>query len=105
MKKLTATLTLLAGAAALTFAATAQAEPDGEAIYNQACMACHMTGAAGAPIKGDEVAWAERLEQGMDTLYAHSIDGIGAMPPKGGHANLSDEEVKAAVDFMLEPVL
>ncbi|MCE8004669.1 MULTISPECIES: c-type cytochrome [Billgrantia] len=103
MKKVTAAL--LAGSAALVFATVAQAEPDGEAIYNQACMACHMTGAAGAPIKGDADAWAERLEQDMDTLYAHSIEGIGAMPPKGGHANLSDEEVKAAVDFMLEPVL
>ncbi|MGR2738752.1 c-type cytochrome [Billgrantia sp. Q4P2] len=103
MKKFTAAL--FAGAAALAFAATAQAEPDGEAIYNQACMACHMTGAAGAPIKGDADAWAPRLEQDMDTLYAHAIDGIGAMPPKGGHMNLSDEEVKAAVDFMLEPVL
>ncbi|MCC5881038.1 MAG: cytochrome c5 family protein [Halomonas sp.] len=103
MKKLTAAL--LTGSVALALSAVAQAEPDGEAIYNQACMACHMTGAAGAPIKGDEAAWTERLEQGMDTLYAHSIDGFGAMPPKGGHMSLSDEEVKAAVDFMLEPVL
>ncbi|QTF92914.1 MAG: cytochrome c5 family protein [Halomonas sp. BM-2019] len=103
MKRL-ATLTLT-GVAALALSATVQAEPDGEAIYNQACMACHMTGAAGAPIKGDEAAWADRLEKGMDELYANSIDGIGAMPPRGGFANLSDEEVKAAVDFMLEPVL
>ncbi|EWG98069.1 c-type cytochrome [Halomonas sp. BC04] len=103
MKKVTAAL--LAGAAALAFTATAQAEPDGEAIYNQACMACHMTGAAGAPIRGDEAAWAPRLEKGMDTLYAHSIDGFQAMPPKGGHMGLSDEEVKASVDYMLEPVL
>ncbi len=103
MKKMTAAL--LAGAAALAFTATAQAEPDGEAIYNQACMACHMTGAAGAPIKGDEAAWAPRLEKGMDTMYEHSIEGFQAMPARGGHPGLSDEEVKAAVDFMLEPVL
>ncbi|WP_299315598.1 c-type cytochrome [uncultured Halomonas sp.] len=95
----------LTGVAALTLSAAAQAEPDGEAIYNQACMACHMTGAAGAPIKGNEAHWAERLEQGMETLYTHSIEGFGAMPAKGGFMNLSDEEVKAAVDFMLEPVL
>lgn len=75
---------------------------DGEPIYNQACMACHMTGAAGAPIKGDAAAWGSRLEQGMETLYDHSINGIGAMPPKGGFANLSDDEVKAAVDFMID---
>ncbi|MFY0989166.1 c-type cytochrome [Halomonas sp. C05BenzN] len=103
MKRLAAAA--LTGIAALTLSAAVQAEPDGEAIYNQACMACHMTGAAGAPIKGDEAAWAPRLEQGMETLYDHSINGFQAMPPKGGHLQLSDEEVKAAVDFMLEPVL
>ncbi|MDI5987243.1 c-type cytochrome [Halomonas sp. M4R5S39] len=103
MKRLAATT--LTGIAALAFTAIAQAEPDGEAIYNQACMACHMTGAAGAPIKDDEEAWAPRLEQGMETLYDHAINGFQAMPPKGGQMNLSDEEVKAAVDFMLEPML
>lgn len=103
MKKLTATM--LTGTALLAFASTAQAEPDGEAIYNQACMACHLTGAAGAPIMGDVGAWAPRLEQDMETIYAHAIEGIGAMPPKGGFANLSDEEVEAAVDYMLTPVL
>ncbi|MGR4066377.1 c-type cytochrome [Halomonas sp. LR3S48] len=103
MKKLTAAL--LAGAASLVFAATAQAEADGEAVYNQACMACHMTGAAGAPIRGDADAWAPRMEQGIDTLYTHAIEGIGAMPPKGGQMGLSDEEVQAAVDYMVEPVL
>ena len=77
---------------------------DGEAIYNQACMACHMTGAAGAPIKGDADAWAARLEQGMETLYDHSINGFNAMPAKGGNMSLSDDDVKAAVDFMVEAV-
>ncbi len=76
---------------------------DGEAIYNQACMACHMTGAAGAPIRGNEGHWAERMEQGMETLYEHSINGIGAMPPKGGHMGLSDDEVRAATDYLVEP--
>lgn len=103
MKRLAAAT--LTGIAALAFSAFAQAEPDGEAIYNRACMACHMTGAAGAPIKGDADAWAPRLEQGMETLYEHSINGFQAMPAKGGQVNLSDEEVKAAVDFMLEPML
>ncbi|MCC5881456.1 MAG: cytochrome c5 family protein [Halomonas sp.] len=91
-------------------AAAADDEPawagiDGEAIYNQACMACHMTGAAGAPIRGNDGHWAERLEQDMDTIYEHAINGIGAMPPKGGHANLSDDEVRAATDFLVEPTL
>ena len=102
MKKMTTVI--LAGTALLAFAATAQAEPDGEAVYNSACMACHMTGAAGAPIMGDVGAWAPRLEKGIDELYASSINGIGAMPPKGGFTNLSDEEVNAAVDYMLKPV-
>lgn len=102
MKKLTTAL--FAGAVSLAFAASAQAEADGEAVYNQACMACHMTGAAGAPIRGDEAAWAPRLEKGMETLYTHSIEGFNAMPPKGGQMGLSDEEVKAAVDYMVEAV-
>ncbi|QOR37173.1 cytochrome c5 family protein [Billgrantia diversa] len=96
---------LLAGAATLAVTASAQAEADGEAVYNQACMACHMTGAAGAPIRGDEAAWAPRVEKGIDTLYTHAIEGFNAMPPKGGQMGLSDEEVKAAVDFMVEPVI
>ncbi|MGM0782644.1 MAG: c-type cytochrome [Pseudomonadota bacterium] len=93
---------ILVGAAALAFTTTVQAEADGEAVYNQACMACHMTGAAGAPIKGDADAWAPRIEKGMETLYDHSLNGFNAMPAKGGNASLSDEEVKAAVDFMVE---
>ncbi|WP_299316474.1 c-type cytochrome [uncultured Halomonas sp.] len=82
--------------------AASHAGIDGEPIYNQACMACHMTGAAGAPIKGDAAAWGPRLEQGMETLYDHSINGFNAMPAKGGFMNLSDDEVKAAVDFMID---
>lgn len=103
MKRL-ATLTL-AGLAGLALSSVVQAEPDGEAIYNRACMACHMTGAAGAPIRGDAAAWEPRLEQGVETLYEHSINGFNAMPARGGFTSLSDEEVEAAVDFMLEPVL
>lgn len=93
---------LIAAGAAMAFSVTAKAETDGEAIYNQACMACHMTGAAGAPIKGDSEAWEPRIEKGIDTLYDHSINGFNAMPPKGGNMSLSDEEVQAAVDFMVK---
>ncbi|NYT72762.1 cytochrome c5 family protein [Halomonas sp. QX-2] len=81
------------------------AHADGEATYNQACMACHMTGAAGAPIRGNAENWEPRLEKDMDTLYDHAINGFQAMPPKGGQLGLSDDEVKAAVDHLLEPVL
>jgi cytochrome c5 len=82
----------------------AHAGIDGEAIYNQACMACHNTGAAGAPRRGEAGEWEGRIDQGIETLYDHAINGIGAMPPKGGNMGLSDDEVSAAVDFLVEPV-
>ncbi|WP_339885960.1 c-type cytochrome [Vreelandella maris] len=78
---------------------------DGEGIYGNVCSACHASGAAGAPIRGEEDAWAARTEQGFATLVDHAINGIGAMPPKGGNASLSDEEVEAAVAYMVEPVM
>ncbi len=74
---------------------------DGESVYKGTCMACHATGAAGAPKVGDKAAWKPRIDQGMDTLLKHAIGGFKAMPPKGGNANLSDEAVKAAIEYML----
>ncbi|PMR71220.1 c-type cytochrome [Halomonas heilongjiangensis] len=91
-------------AAADEEAAGGDADIDGEAIYNQACMACHMTGAAGAPRLGEAGEWEGRIDQDMATLYDHAINGIGAMPPKGGNTSLSDDEVRAAVDFLVESV-
>jgi cytochrome c5 len=73
---------------------------DGKAIYEKNCAACHMTGAAGAPMAGDKAAWAPRLKEGIDHLVEHAIKGKGAMPPKGGNVNLSDAEVKAAVTYL-----
>lgn len=73
----------------------------GKEIYDSACFACHATGAAGAPKMGDKAAWEPRIAQGMDILYNHSINGIRAMPPKGGYMHLADEEVKQAVDYMV----
>jgi cytochrome c5 len=78
---------------------------DGADIYDNVCMACHETGAAGAPVRGDEDAWAGRLDKGWDELLANAINGIGAMPAKGGNPNLSDEEVAAATAHLLEPVM
>ena len=78
---------------------------DGGDIYSNVCSACHETGAAGAPIRGDEEAWSARVEQGFATLLDHSINGIGAMPARGGNPNLSDEEMKAATKYMVEPVM
>lgn len=72
----------------------------GEKTYNQACVACHASGAAGAPKLGDKAAWAPRLKTGMEALYAAALKGKGAMPPKGGQATLADADVKAAADYM-----
>ncbi|HUQ29489.1 MAG TPA: cytochrome c oxidase subunit II [Usitatibacter sp.] len=73
---------------------------DGKATYDTTCMACHSTGAAGAPKLGDKAAWAPRLKQGVAALHANAIKGKGAMPPKGGNTALPDDAVKAAVDYM-----
>jgi cytochrome c5 len=81
--------------------AAATAGQDGEAVYNKACIACHSTGVAGAPKVGDKAAWEPRLAQGMDTLVSTALKGKGAMPPKGGHSNLSDAEIKAAIEYIL----
>ena len=64
-------------------------KPDGKNIYETACAACHATGVAGAPKFGDKVAWAPRLTSGKDALYAASLKGKGAMPPKGGQLQLA----------------
>ena len=84
-------------------AAAAAAGPvDGKAIYDQACFACHGTGAAGAPKFGDSGAWSARIGQGMDTLNDHALNGFKAMPPRGGRADLDDDSVKAAVKYIVD---
>lgn len=90
-------------------AAPAMAAADtahGKSVYNKTCALCHGVGAAGAPKLGDQADWAPRIAQGMDVLYQHSIEGFtgakGVMPPRGGAASLSDDDVKAAVDYMVE---
>ena len=81
--------------------AVAAKAKSGDEVYNEACVACHGTGAAGAPKTGDKVAWAPRVAQGVATLYDHAIKGFKAMPPKGGASALSDAEVKAGVDLLV----
>lgn len=73
----------------------------GKSIYGTACFACHATGAAGAPKLDDKAAWAPRIAQGMDTLVQHAINGKGAMPPKGGRLDLSDDDIRDAVAYMV----
>jgi cytochrome c5 len=74
---------------------------DGAAVYSSVCMACHASGVAGAPKAGDKGAWAPRVAQGTAALVKSVIAGKGAMPPKGGGADLSDAEVKAAVEHLV----
>ena len=94
-----------ASASAPGAAVTTASAGGGEDTYNKTCMACHGTGAAGAPKIGDKADWGPRVAQGKPTLYDHAIKGFtgqkGAMPPKGGAAQLSDDDVKAAVDYMV----
>jgi cytochrome c5 len=72
----------------------------GAAVYKAVCAACHDTGAAGAPKIGDAAAWSARIAQGYQTLVSHAINGIRAMPPKGGNPDLDDIEVARAVVYM-----
>ena len=82
--------------------ADAKAEHPGKATYDKSCAMCHTTDAMGAPAVGDKAAWDAVLKQGKDTVYNNAIHGKGGMPPKGGAASLSDEQVKQVVDYMLE---
>ena len=72
----------------------------GQAVYTAVCAACHATGAAGAPKVGDSGAWGARIAQGFDTLVQHAVNGIRAMPAKGGNPDLDDVEVARAVAYM-----
>jgi cytochrome c5 len=72
----------------------------GEDIYGASCIACHGSGAAGAPKLGDIAAWSPRIGKGMDILYTHAIGGFNGMPAKGLCSSCSDDEIKASVDYM-----
>lgn len=76
----------------------------GQSIYASACLVCHAQGIAGAPILGDASTWGDRLAKGWDTLAHNSLNGIGAMPPKGGRMDLSDEDILNATAYMIEQI-
>ena len=73
---------------------------EGKAVYNAVCQTCHASGLLGSPMLGDAGAWGPRIAQGAETLYTHAINGYNAMPAKGG-ADIPDEEVQNAVDYMV----
>ncbi len=98
-------------AAEAAAAAAAQAQVayggtlDGSVIYDSLCKTCHDTGAGGAPLM-TRAAWSDRIGKGTETLVQHAIDGFqgsaGVMPPRGGNPSLSDDQVRASVEWMLD---
>ena len=74
---------------------------DGQKTYQATCQACHNSGAAGAPKLGDKAAWAPRIATGIDAMLAVAIKGKGAMPPKGACAACTDDDLKAAIEYMV----
>lgn len=79
----------------------AAVNPAGEKLYKTTCFACHGTGVANAPKVGDKAAWAPYIATGMDTMLKVAIQGKGAMPPKGGAMSASDDDIRAAIEYMV----
>jgi cytochrome c5 len=95
----------LAAAAAEAQAAAAPAESgpvDGAQVYNTVCMACHTAGVAGAPNPGSEELKTRFADEGIDGMMENAINGLNVMPPRGGRPDLSDEQIHAAIEFMLQ---
>jgi cytochrome c5 len=92
-----------AAPAAAAAAPAAAPKPDpakGKQVYQTSCAVCHAAGVAGAPKPGDTAAWGPRVAQGYATLYSHALNGIRAMPPKGGNPGLSEADLANAVGYM-----
>ena len=89
---------LASGIAAL---APATLAADGKAVYDKTCVVCHASGVANAPKFGDKSAWAPRIATGRETLVKAVIAGKGAMPPRAGAADLKDDDIQAAVDYIV----
>jgi cytochrome c5 len=89
-------------AAPAATAATQTAAADGQSIYKASCQACHAAGVAGAPKLGDKDAWAPRIAKGNDAMYLSLKNGLNAMPPKGACMSCSEDELRAAMEYMVE---
>ena len=93
---------LAAVATAIPQATRGSSAVDGAAVYRAVCARCHATGEYGAPKLGDRAAWQPRLHLGVDHLLDQSIEGLGAMPPRGGKDDLGYTELRAAIVYMLQ---
>ena len=96
-----ATETVAAAGSGTEVTVAAVDAPPGESVYQGLCHACHAAGIAGAPKPDDTAAWKERAAKGLDAMVAIAIKGQGGMPPRGGNPALTDEELRAAIEFML----
>lgn len=94
----------MAGSPCAAAVVASSGEPrSGEQVYSKTCFTCHATGAAGAPKLGDAASWAARVDaRGVDGMYKSAISGFQAMPAKGLCMDCSDDEIKAAVDHILD---
>ena len=99
-------LILTAGTACAAEQVSTERLKTGWLVFNRTCTVCHWAGVGGAPPIGDKNAWKERIETGTEILYRHAIKGWKGssgkrMPARGGNWNLTDEQVKAAVDYIV----
>ena len=85
-------------------AGSTAASDSGKAVYQNTCAACHETGVSGAPKTGVKTAWDGRIAKGKDQLVQSVINGLGAMPPKAGNPSLSEAQIRAAVDYIVDQV-
>lgn len=84
-----------------TAAMVASGPMSGDEVYQSSCFACHGNGTLGAPILGNAEQWAPRIEKGMETLVRHVVEGFNAMPAMGSCSSCSEDEIAAAVDYMV----
>jgi cytochrome c5 len=94
-----------AAAAPVVVAASAADLAIGEKVYTTTCLSCHGAAVLGAPKLGDKPTWTPRIAKGVDVLYKSAMEGLKMMPPRGGNAALKDEELKAAVDYMVSKAM
>ena len=76
----------------------------GQQVYDKFCTACHTSGVMGAPKMNNASDWEARLDQGMETVLKHAVEGYNAMPPMGTCSDCSEDEIQAAIDYMIEDI-